>query len=299
MDDERKNQIFKNWRKKCKNTGIRITPFLKQGVNMKKFYWLKLKDDFFKQKAIKKLRKIAGGDTFTIIYLKMLLIAMKNEGKIFFEGIEDNIFNELSLELDEDSENVRLTMLYLINHGLMEEGNNEYFLPDSVANTGSETDSAERVRRFRERSNMLQCNDNVTLSNTEIEREKREKKKEKIKSKESENILLYLNNISGYNYRLTDNNLKMIDALIKKGFTENEIINVIDKKVAEWKGTEMEQYIRPITLFGNKFESYLNQPFVKKQNSFQKQKDKLNELYERFGGGEDEQAGNVKNIFGI
>ena len=40
--------------------------------------------------ADKKLRKIAGGDTYTIIYLKMLLIAMKNDGKLYFEGVEDD-----------------------------------------------------------------------------------------------------------------------------------------------------------------------------------------------------------------
>ena len=40
----------------------------------KKYYWLKLKEGFFEQKIIKKLRKIAGGDTYVIIYLKMQLL---------------------------------------------------------------------------------------------------------------------------------------------------------------------------------------------------------------------------------
>ncbi len=82
---------------------------------MKRYYWLKLKDDFFTQKAIKKLRKIAGGDTFTIIYLKMMLLAMKSDGKLYFEGIENNFYEELALELDEDEANVNLTVNYLIN----------------------------------------------------------------------------------------------------------------------------------------------------------------------------------------
>ena len=56
----------------------------------KRYYWLKLPDDFFRQKPIKKLRKIAGGDTYTIIYLKMLLIAMKQDGRLYFEGVEDD-----------------------------------------------------------------------------------------------------------------------------------------------------------------------------------------------------------------
>ena len=73
----------------------------------KRYYWLKLPDDFFRQKPIKKLRKIAGGDTYTIIYLKMLLIAMKHDGRLYFEGVEDNFYEELALELDEEAENVQ------------------------------------------------------------------------------------------------------------------------------------------------------------------------------------------------
>lgn len=69
----------------------------------KKYYWLKMTDQFFEDKAIKKLRKIAGGDTYTIIYLKMLLTAIKQGNKMYFEGIEDDFMEELALELDEDS----------------------------------------------------------------------------------------------------------------------------------------------------------------------------------------------------
>ena len=67
----------------------------------KRYYWLKLPDGFFRQKAIKKLRKIAGGDTYTIIYLKMLLVAMKQDGRLYFEGVEATFYDELALELSE------------------------------------------------------------------------------------------------------------------------------------------------------------------------------------------------------
>jgi predicted phage replisome organizer len=50
----------------------------------KKYYWLKLKNDFFKQREIKKLRAVAGGDTYTIIYLKLQLHSLNNMGKIIF-----------------------------------------------------------------------------------------------------------------------------------------------------------------------------------------------------------------------
>lgn len=67
----------------------------------KKYYWLKMTDQFFEDKAIKKLRKIAGGDTYTIIYLKMLLTAIKQGNKMYFEGIEDDFMEELVMEREQ------------------------------------------------------------------------------------------------------------------------------------------------------------------------------------------------------
>ena len=146
----------------------------------KKFYWLKLMNDFFTQPKIKKLRKIAGGDTYTIIYLKLQLISLKNEGKLYFEGIEENFIEEMALTIDEDPENVAVTVQYLLKQGLLEESSNdEYLLTETQTLIGSETESAERVRRYREKEKeqkALQCNGNVrkgnalvTSCNTEIE----------------------------------------------------------------------------------------------------------------------------------
>ena len=138
----------------------------------KKFYWPKLKNDFFNQKEIKKLRRIAGGDTYTIIYLKMQLLSLKNDGKIFFDGIEDTFAEELALEIDEDPKNVEVTLLFLEKCGFIEKGGeDEYFLPQAQESLGSETAGAARVRRHREKEKALQCNSPVTIGNTEIEKE--------------------------------------------------------------------------------------------------------------------------------
>lgn len=130
----------------------------------KRFYWLKLKEDYFNNPKIKKLRKIAGGDTFTIIYLKMQLLSVSNKGIIEFEGIEPTIEEELALKLDEDLDNVVVTLNYLRVQGLVESNNNEFLLLDACKNIGSESDSAERVRLFREREKQksLHCNADVT-----------------------------------------------------------------------------------------------------------------------------------------
>lgn len=139
----------------------------------KRYYWLKLKDDFFSQKEIKKLRKIAGGDTYTIIYLKLQLLSLQNEGVLVYEGVEDNFIEEMALTLDEDIENVRVTILYLQKVGFLEEiSADEFLLPKAVESIGSETTVAARVRKHRESKKLLQCNTQVTKSNTEIDIEK-------------------------------------------------------------------------------------------------------------------------------
>lgn len=148
----------------------------------KRFYWLKLPDDFFRQKPIKKLRKIAGGDTYTVIYLKMLLLSIKQNGKLFFEGVEENFCEELALDLDEEVENVEVTVRFLLAQGLlklMEE--NEYELTECSRMVGSESSSAERMRRLRS-NKASQCDTNVTeaLRVSDVEKEiEIEKDKEK------------------------------------------------------------------------------------------------------------------------
>lgn len=138
----------------------------------KRYYWLKLKEDFFNSKPMLKLRKIAGGDTYTIIYLKLQLLSLKNEGKLYFDNIEDSFAEELALEIGEDADNVKVTLLYLQKFGLLEYASeDEIMLHEVPLSIGKETASAERVRRHREKQKALQCNNDVTTCNTEIEKD--------------------------------------------------------------------------------------------------------------------------------
>lgn len=75
-----------------------------------------------------------------------------------------------------------------------------------------------------------------------------------------------LNRKAGTNYRPTGKKTqRLIHARFEEGFKANDFKTVIDNKVAEWKGTEMAKYLRPETLFGTKFEAYLNQKAASKQ----------------------------------
>lgn len=94
-----------------------------------------------------------------------------------------------------------------------------------------------------------------------------DKDKEYILSDDSDivsEILSYLNEKVGTNYRPSTRKTRdLIKARQKENFSLDDFKTVINKKTAEWKGTDMEKYLRPETLFGTKFESYLNQREVK------------------------------------
>lgn len=136
----------------------------------KRYYWLKLQKDFFIQPKIKKLRKIAGGDTYTIIYLKMQLLSLNNGGKLFFDGIEESFSEEIALTIDEDPDNVKVTVQYLLSQGLIEPcSETEFLMTETQSLICSESESAERVRASR-KNKALQCNTNVTECNNNVQK---------------------------------------------------------------------------------------------------------------------------------
>lgn len=148
----------------------------------KTYYWLRLKKDFFKSLEMKKLRRIAGGDTYTIIYLKLQLLSLENEGYLFFEGIENSFSEEIALALDEDEENVKVTLNYLQNVGLLKQvSETEFFLKDVPYLIGKETDKAElmRKKRARDREKMIESSNNVTNVLPSVTKCYTEKEKEK------------------------------------------------------------------------------------------------------------------------
>lgn len=152
-------------------------------AEQKRYYWLKLHDDFFSSIRIKKLRKMAGGDTYVIIYLKMQLKAIKTDGCLSWKGYEQDFVDELALDIDEEPDNVRVTLAYLISCGLAEtDGNTNFFLPYAIENTGSESSAAERMRKMRERNNVTPM-----LQDRYVEKEK-EKDIDKEKDIERDSI---------------------------------------------------------------------------------------------------------------
>ncbi len=119
-------------------------------ADIKKYYWLKLMKDFFTQPKIKKLRRIAGGDTYTIIYLKLQLLSIDNNAVLEYQEIENDFIEEMALTIDEDVENVKVTINYLIAQGMLEKvDDHHYILVETLKSIGSETSKAELMRKKR------------------------------------------------------------------------------------------------------------------------------------------------------
>lgn len=136
----------------------------------KRYYWIQLAQDFFKSKEMKLLRKIAGGDTHTIIYLKMMLISLEDGGHIYYDGLADNLAEEIALVIDENVEDIKITLIFLESKGLLTRNSDrDYFLEQVPEMVGSETASARRVRKFRENQSALQCNTDETKCNGDID----------------------------------------------------------------------------------------------------------------------------------
>lgn len=245
----------------------------------KTYYWIKLQMDFFKSPAVKLLRKMSGGDTYTVIYLEMILMSLENGGYIYFTGIGKTFSEELALILDEEVVDVEFLLTFLKTKRLIEFATEEddtvfKFADDVVAGLiGKETGSAKRVRAYRRRQKQiaLQSNSDVTTCNTELEKELDLDSELDLENKEHsaadaeqfdwQSVIDYLNEKTGKKFKHTDSNKRLVVARHKDGgYTIDDMKQVIDNQCTAWlNNPNMNQYLRPATLFrASKFEGYLN-----------------------------------------
>lgn len=125
-----------------------------------------------------------GGDTYTIIYLKLMLISLEDSGKIYFEELAQDLAEEMALLIDEDTEAVRMTLMFLSKKGLLTRHSDyEFFLEQVPEMIGSETASTRRSRKHREQK-ALQCNTDATKRNGDIDIDKEIELEKEIEEKE-------------------------------------------------------------------------------------------------------------------
>lgn len=138
----------------------------------KKFYWLKLKRDFFKRHDIRIIEEMPNGKAYVLFYLKLLLESVEHEGSLRFS---DTIpYNEqmLSVITNTNVDIVRSAMKLFVDLGLMEIFDDQTIYMGEVEKMiGSESESAERMRRLRQNQKPSLCDGDVQKSDIEIEKE--------------------------------------------------------------------------------------------------------------------------------
>lgn len=151
----------------------------------KRYWWLKMEHDFFEQKEMKALKRMAAGYVYTTIYLKLLLKSLKNNGSLYFESIEDDFVSEIAFDIDEAVEDVRAVFDFLKRKGLLiEMSEDEISLPGAVQRIGSKTQSAVRMERMRDKkkqdNSVTKLRQTVTpLQDSYVEKSREEKRRDR------------------------------------------------------------------------------------------------------------------------
>lgn len=262
------------------------------------YFWLKVDKKFFDNLFIKRLKNMPGGYTMTVIYIHLMLESLEDDCILYYEGYFDSLVQELALKLDVSEDDINMTVAYFTKCGLIQiDDDGHATLSQAKAMVESETNWAKYKREQRKNSQDLTKLENVqnkkTISNscpTEIEKENRVNSKsnnlyldnilsgnpdynfptwleetaikdlEKTKHKELWIPIAYLNQVANKRYKFVDKTKRLLLARFKEGYTLEDFKQVIDIKTAEWKDSpEFSKYLRPETLFGSKFDGYLNQ----------------------------------------
>lgn len=256
----------------------------------KKYYYLKLKDNFFDSDAMIVLESMKDGYVYSNILLKIYLRSMKDDGRLMFnEHIPYNstILASVTRHSVGDVEKAIKTFKDL---GLVDVlDNGAIYMLDIQNYIGKSSTEADRKREYRQRLDSEKKNLSIgaggqmsgqTGDKNPPERElelELELKKDKDTSKPLSSkpdpipykeIIDYLNEKANRQFKNVEANKKLIRNRWNDKYTVDDFKRVIDTKVAEWGKTDMAKYIQPSTLFGTKFDQYLNQPTKAKRPEF-------------------------------
>lgn len=241
--------------------------------------WIRMMVGMFDGMSFKKIKRAKiGGESFrdklTAIWFELMDFAGRcnhNGALISPSEIPFTDLSDIATMIDREEEELQLCMAFYIKEGMITIIDDIYSLTNWTEYQNKEglekirEQTRKRVAKHRENQKLLignaTCNVTVTQSNALEEDKERDLEKEHYIY-----IVEYLNQKAGTKYKSSSKKTQTcIHARLAEGFSVDDFKTVIDKKCAEWIGDEkMEQYLRPETLFGTKFESYLNARVTKK-----------------------------------
>lgn len=261
----------------------------------KKYYYLKLKDNFFESDEAIILESMPDGYIYSNILLKLYLRSLKNNGLLMFNDLIPYNAQMLAtitrhhVGVIEKAIQIfqQLRLIEILDNGAIYMTNIQNFVGQSSTN-------ADRMRESRRQLQMLnKCapeieieediNKDIKLNiNKDIYSELNNSSEqsseytfpswlnqssiEELRKTNPKNYpiyipIQYLNQETGHTYKFIATHTKFIQARYKDGYTLEDFKKVIDTKVAQWKNNiEMAKYLRPKTLFSpSNFDSYLNE----------------------------------------
>lgn len=183
--------------------------------------------------------------------------------KFMFEDVEPTlndkqtkIFNNLRRPLEKSKKRSKCGSITKSNENQEENETKAKENQKEIKIKSNENQKENENKTHQDVNVIVNVNDNVDVN------------VKKISLEEIKGIVEYLNIKSNSHYKYsTDKTQTLIKARIKDGFTLDDFKIVIDKKCEEWLGTDFEKFLRPETLFSNKFEGYLNQKITAKKKT--------------------------------
>lgn len=254
----------------------------------KKYYYMRLKENFFDSDVIAVLESQQDGYLYSNILLKMYLKSLKNNGLLMVNDLIPYNSQMIATITRQPIGVVEKALVLFKSLGLIDvlEGGTIY-MSDIELFVGQSSTEAERKKAKRLEIKAIGQLADKCPTNVHHSIEYRDKSIENIYtdvSKETlSSILDYLNQKAGTKYKAKSKNTqKHIHARLEEGYTLEDFKKVIDNKVADWGNDEkMAKYLRPDTLFGSKFENYLNQQTPKAKNGIEindKQREGMNDV---------------------
>ena len=235
--------------------------------------WIKIVTDVFDDEKILMIETMPECDTIIVIWFKLLCLAGKqNNGGVFQMGqipYTDEMFAAI---FRRPINTVRLALNTFERFGMIEIIRDTVTIPNWGKHQSLDAYEKKKVRD-RERIARKRAEQKALIAmspdkSPDVAPLEEDIEKEKDRDKEIYiSIVSYLNEKAGTAFKHTTEKTKAaIKARMAEGFTVDDFKTVIDKKCAEWIGDpKMEKYIRPETLFGTKFEGYLNAKVSKQQ----------------------------------
>ncbi|MBD8006534.1 phage replisome organizer N-terminal domain-containing protein [Bacillus norwichensis] len=229
--------------------------------------WIKLSTQMFEDEKIRLIESMPEADTILIIWIKLLAQAGKTNASGYIYLSENIPYTEemLATIFNRPLNVVRMALKTLQEFGMIGISNEHLVI---ITNWEKHQNiegmervrrlNAERNKRYRERKKLATLNGDINDDVSVTSRDDADKDIDNIPYVE---IVHYLNNAVNTNYRHTTKKTKeLIKALWNEGFRLEDFKTVINIKCKEWLFNEnMNKFLRPETLFGTKFESYLNQ----------------------------------------